>query len=62
MDKQNPQADSVHRIGLEPTLQGVLIRVENGGRGGRIKPGGIFQPRKLGTFWLVTQHPTIKDE
>ena len=59
MDKRTPQADSVHRIGLEATLQGVLIRVENGGRGGKIKPGGIFQPQKSGTFWLVTQHPAM---
>jgi hypothetical protein len=34
MDKWMPQADSAHQTGLKPTLQGVLIVVESGGRGG----------------------------
>ena len=34
MHKWMPQADSAHQIGPETILQGVLIVVESGGRGG----------------------------
>lgn len=34
MDKQMPQADLPHQIGLNRTIQGILIVVESGGRGG----------------------------
>jgi len=34
IDKWMPQADSAHQTGLHPTLQGILIVVESGGRGG----------------------------
>jgi len=34
MDKWMPQADSAHQIGPETILQGILIVVESGDRGG----------------------------
>jgi len=34
MDKWMLQPDLAHQTGLKPTLQGILIVVESGGRGG----------------------------
>src|SRR5271170_1853623 len=42
MDEWMPQVVSAHGIGPETTLQGILIVVESGGRGGRINAAGIF--------------------
>ena len=38
----------MHQIGLETTIYDILIVVESGSRGGRIKPDGIFESRKFG--------------
>ena len=54
IDKQRPQADSAHQIGPETTLQGVLIVVESGGKGGRIHAAGIFHSQKLGADFACT--------
>ena len=48
MGRLIPGLDSAHRKGSETTLQGILMVVENGGKGGRINTGGIFHPQKLG--------------
>ena len=50
MDKRRWQADSAHQRGPETTLQDILIVVESGGTGWRIKAGGIFHSQKLGTL------------
>jgi hypothetical protein len=59
VDKQSPQADSAHRVGLETTLPGVLIVVESGGTGGRINGAGIFHSQKLGSILPVPQQPAL---
>src|SRR5271155_5834215 len=48
MHKWMPQAHSAHQIGPETILQGVLIVVESGGRGGRINAAGIFHFSEIG--------------
>jgi|SRR5271154_4797984 len=45
MDKWMLQADSAYQIGLKPTLQGILIVVESGGRGGWKKLAEFFALR-----------------
>jgi len=45
------QLDSAHQIGPETPLQDTLIIVENGGKGGRIKAGGIFHFQK---WWCLS--------
>jgi len=59
MDKRRTQADSAHQIGLKPTLHAFLIVVESGDTGGVKKAGGIFDPRKLEMFRLVSPQPSI---
>ena len=51
------QLDSTRRVGAETTVQGILIVVENSGKGERIKAGGIFHPQKFEMFWLAAQQP-----
>jgi hypothetical protein len=50
MDKWILQADSAHQIGLKPTLQGILIVVESGGRGGWKKLPEFFALRNWARF------------
>jgi len=51
------QLDSTRQLGTETTVQGILIVVENSGKGERIKAGGIFHPQTFGMFWLAAEQP-----
>src|SRR5271155_2159791 len=59
MNKWMLQVDSAHQIGAETILQGVLIVVESGGRGGRIHAARIFHSQKLGLILPVRQQPGV---
>ena len=58
-DKWMLQAYSARQTGLKPALQGILIVVESGGRGGRINAAEFFTPQKLDPILLVPHQPAV---
>jgi len=58
MHKRRLQLDSVHWIGLNPTILAILTVDESGSRGDE-RTGGIFHFLKLEMFLLATQQPGV---